>query len=296
MAELFTRQNRVKLHYLVADHLFEDGYRDKVASLPVLDELLRKRFGRLELAEGDSSDEVIKNFILTAPEDELLDLIELAPIAHYSARMEIGGSFRHPSDQSLIDREVKEIATEFDLFLERVVGHPARFVYEPQFYLARTGVAMQAPAHFTKLPGRDALTTDLQHIFNNGELVTVLYIDLDHFKKVNDTHGHDEGDRCLDATVRIITGAVLKKGNLYRAGNGDEFVVVLPNFTAAEGGATAERIRLAIEHGRPGGTIMVTTSIGVVSSGGVKDAVTLLKAADKAMYESKKERNKVTIS
>jgi diguanylate cyclase (GGDEF)-like protein len=119
----------------------------------------------------------------------------------------------------------------------------------------------------------------------------MLFIDLDGFKQVNDQLGHHEGDKCLVKVATMIREAAVGKGKLFRPG-GDEFVVVLPNFTRHEAAATAERIRTAIETGNPGGTKKVTASIGVTDSELAKDAATLYKRADDAMYVAKHDRKK----
>jgi diguanylate cyclase (GGDEF)-like protein len=121
-------------------------------------------------------------------------------------------------------------------------------------------------------------------------------IDLDHFKRVNDTKGHLEGDACLDRVVKTIGGVLGRKGVLCRWG-GDEFAVSLPDFSTEEAHVTAERIRRAVEEVKPADDLPVTTSIGVsgndrVVNGSAKD---LLTAADRALYRSKHQgKNCVT--
>ena len=94
--------------------------------------------------------------------------------------------------------------------------------------------------------------------------IGVIFIDQDNFKTVNDTKGHDAGDKCLEEVARIIGSVVLHKGRLYRYASGDEFMVVLPNVNESEAAATAERIRKAIELQNVGGSVPVTASIGVI--------------------------------
>lgn len=77
-------------------------------------------------------------------------------------------------------------------------------------------------------------------------MLSVLFIDLDGFKQVNDSQGHQAGDICLDSVVKVASEPILGKGKMYRYG-GDEFVVSLPNFVSTEAEATAERIRAAID-------------------------------------------------
>ena len=159
--------------------------------------------------------------------------------------------------------------------------------------------AEQAPKELEKLPNKDALLSELSTQIQNGKLASVAFIDLDNFKQVNDQHGHSEGDKCLVAVVASLAAVMLGKGKIYRVG-GDEFCVLLPNFSSFEAAATAERIRLGLDTLQPfGGTTKVTTSIGVAACdarGIHANAESLVKAADEAMYVSKwTTKNRVTI-
>jgi diguanylate cyclase (GGDEF)-like protein len=147
------------------------------------------------------------------------------------------------------------------------------------------------------LPTKDALLRAVQDSLNQQEPFAVLMIDLDNFKSVNDTNGHPAGDACLDSVVNTFADVVGRKGNIYRWGSGDEFVVLLPDFSTDEAKATAERIRRSVEHSKPGGDIAVSTSIGVCGTdlAGSKSADQILEFADKAVYESKHSgKNRVT--
>src|ERR1700733_6486640 len=150
------------------------------------------------------------------------------------------------------------------------------------------GVDTGAPAALSKLPTKDQLIADLQRRLGTRDLIAVVFIDLDGFKPVNDTLGHDEGDKCLVRILEIIGVAISGKGRLYRPG-GDEFVVTLPNFSRHEAAATAERIRAAIETGNPAGSLSVTASIGVTDSEQTvtTDALGLFQRADATMYRGK---------
>jgi len=125
----------------------------------------------------------------------------------------------------------------------------------------------------------------------------ILCIDLDHFKQVNDTHGHAAGDSCLQRVVDAISTTIGRRGTLYRLGSGDEFGVLLPDFCTEEACATAERIRRAIERSNLTDVVAVTGSIGVSGTDVFAEvtAEDLLHAADLAMYSSKKNgKNRVT--
>jgi diguanylate cyclase (GGDEF)-like protein len=147
------------------------------------------------------------------------------------------------------------------------------------------------------LPKKDQLLAHIHSLVEKTCIFSVLVIDLDKFKEVNDTKGHLEGDACLERVVEVLGNVIAQKGMLYRWG-GDEFAVVLPNFDRAEAEATAERIRSSVVRGQPGGDIHVTTSIGVAATEEAMEtsAEDLLRTADEAMYASKKGgRNRVTV-
>lgn len=124
-----------------------------------------------------------------------------------------------------------------------------------------------------------------------GGPFSVMILDLDHFKNVNDTHGHLCGDQVLREAARRIAGCVRTYDTVGRYG-GEEFLVVAPTTDGAGALALAERIRQAIE--RPSfetdaGRVNVTASCGVASSGG-SDAIAasdLLRMADEALYRAK---------
>lgn len=112
-------------------------------------------------------------------------------------------------------------------------------------------------------------------------------IDIDHFKAVNDTHGHAAGDLVLKGVARIIRSVVEGKGEAYRYG-GEEMMTLLPNHSKEEALAVAERIRRTLESHEEQG-IRVTASFGVATVGEHgNDAASLLKAADTALYDAKK--------
>ncbi|HPE45788.1 MAG TPA: sensor domain-containing diguanylate cyclase, partial [Deltaproteobacteria bacterium] len=123
---------------------------------------------------------------------------------------------------------------------------------------------------------------------------TVLYIDLDHFKRVNDDHGHEIGDRLL-AQVAARLRTVLRETDYISRLGGDEFTVILGGVTTPGPVKPAERIlrTLGMPYEISGLTIdFVTPSIGISTyPDDGHDAETLLKHADNAMYKAKERRN-----
>jgi two-component system, cell cycle response regulator len=124
-----------------------------------------------------------------------------------------------------------------------------------------------------------------------GRVLALLMIDLDHFKSVNDRHGHQRGDEVLVEFARRVTGSVRDIDTFARYG-GEEFVLILPETNLGGGLAVAEKLRLAT-HGtafcdRAGDGVRLTVSIGVACFPEHATApAELLRAADEALYEAK---------
>ncbi|WP_050872412.1 GGDEF domain-containing protein [Comamonas testosteroni] len=130
-----------------------------------------------------------------------------------------------------------------------------------------------------------------------GVPLCALLFDIDHFKQINDTHGHAAGDKVLQAVVRQIKSA-LREADLCGRLGGEEFGVLLAGTNMQEAVQIAERIRLsvqAIKEPVNDTTLQVTISVGVAEADSAcADVSTLLKQADAAMYRAKSNgRNQV---
>jgi diguanylate cyclase (GGDEF)-like protein len=126
---------------------------------------------------------------------------------------------------------------------------------------------------------------------------TILMLDIDHFKAVNDTYGHDVGDEALIETVTVIKKNIRGEDLLFRLG-GEEFAVMLPETSRLAAFDTAERIRIAISKiviQTPIAPLSFTMSIGIAENTPEDDGIDLiLKRADEALYQAKSSgRNKV---
>lgn len=146
----------------------------------------------------------------------------------------------------------------------------------------------------TGLPNRALLRDRLDQVLamaeRSGEIAGLLFLDLDGFKRVNDTRGHAAGDCLLQCVAARLTDCLRAQDTVARLG-GDEFVVLLPGLHAA-GDAAAIAGKVAAALAAPvtveGHALSVTASVGIslFPSDG-RDADTLLKNADSAMYRSK---------
>jgi two-component system, cell cycle response regulator len=192
---------------------------------------------------------------------------------------------------------VDQKVTGFDLGAVDYVTKP----FEPNELRARVRAALRTKRYQDLLASRaniDALTTLWNRaMFERrlvGELgqshaVTLVMVDVDHFKKLNDAYGHPTGDRVLQAIGETLWSTVRESDLPCRYG-GEEMAVVLPGSTVIEGRQVAERLReriasLPLEfRGKP---ISVTASFGVATAGHDRSRDLLVQAADEALYRAK---------
>lgn len=142
------------------------------------------------------------------------------------------------------------------------------------------------------------LTLEVDRSIRYNPPLSLLLLDIDHFKEYNDSFGHLEGDKVLVRLAQIIESCLRKLDTAYRYG-GEEFTVILPETTGDEAETVAYRIKNAVEeekfHPRADGDKTVTVSIGVTQYRPTENISVFVKRADTAMYQSKDEgRNRVT--
>ncbi len=200
---------------------------------------------------------------------------------------------------------------------ETVLGHmvlffasePPENVAEVVGFLSRHyALALRNLGRFAEVEDL-AYMDDLTHLFNTRYLhlvldrelkaseqtqgaFSLLFLDLDHFKSVNDTHGHLVGSRLLVEVGRVLKGCVRERDVVVRYG-GDEYVVLLRNTDSGGALKVAERIRRTMENHRftprEGLSLTLTTCVGVASfPEHARDKTALLDMADRAMYRGKR--------
>jgi diguanylate cyclase (GGDEF)-like protein len=133
----------------------------------------------------------------------------------------------------------------------------------------------------------------------SGEALSLIMADLDHFKCVNDEHGHDVGDLVLKESANVLRAHTREAEELCRIG-GEEFLLICPGAGLDGGIACAERLRSSLERHSihaPGFSQRITASFGVaLRTPDMRNADALLKAADLAVYEAKRlGRNRVAM-
>ena len=125
----------------------------------------------------------------------------------------------------------------------------------------------------------------------DGQPLSVLFVDLDRFKGVNDRYGHAAGDQCLRAVAGALAGA-LEEGDVFGRYGGEEFIAILPGRGGAAARQAGERLRAAVERlavDWEGQSIKLTVSVGVATRrDGERTPAATIERADKALYASKR--------
>ena len=235
---------------------------------------------------GMKVSEVMTTPVVTVgPDDDLQDvadmmmLMQIRRIPVVERQRTVGILTRGRVMEAQAER-MKQVEKERSALEERVVHDPL------------TGLANRVL--FEKVLGRE-----LKRVLEAGGSVAVLMLDIDHFKKVNDTYGHPVGDIVLRQLAKVMRDT-LRRADLPARLGGEEFGVVLSH-AEGEPKEAAEKLRLAVEQtlfGDPSEPLRVTVSIGVATAAGAEaDAGVLVKRADSALYEAKsKGRNRVVLA
>lgn len=146
----------------------------------------------------------------------------------------------------------------------------------------------------------ERLGSETQKSFYGGTPLSLVMVDIDHFKKVNDTFGHTEGDKVLREIAALLKTSVRKKDTVARYG-GEEFILILPEAGLEESSMIAERIRRLVENtsfqiGQAQINLTVSLGISNFPSHRPTSKEELVKMADQALYEAKRGgRNRVCI-
>jgi diguanylate cyclase (GGDEF)-like protein len=162
--------------------------------------------------------------------------------------------------------------------------------------LVREAIRDNMTGCFSRQSGEELLEVQFANSLRNNTPLAVAFLDLDHFKQVNDGFGHEAGDQVLKGAASA-TQEHLRLGDMLVRWGGEEFVLILPNTTSETAGIALERVRQAGFGLRPDG-VSVTASIGVAER--IRDGIDnwrgLVEQADARMYEAKQRgRNRVVV-
>ncbi len=159
----------------------------------------------------------------------------------------------------------------------------------------------------TGVPNRrrfeDVLSLEWKRAYRSKLPLSLLVIDIDYFKLLNDRYGHRHGDDCLALTAQTLASCLNRAGELLARYGGEEFVAVLPSHTAETALVIAERMRGAIvdllipNENAPSGKMTVSIGVASTSITLAVDGNDLFELADKALYDAKREgRNQVRVA
>ncbi len=167
-------------------------------------------------------------------------------------------------------------------------GDPERLTYDKLLEEAHTDGLTKC---YNKAYFNTALELEIKKSKVTGKPLTLIIFDLDHFKKLNDTYGHDAGDYVLKEKSHIIRDHGIRQGDIFARYGGEEFCILLPNTNLKQGFEIAERLRNLIQKHEfiyDGKRLPVTASVGIADyRQGVNNGTDLFKRADKAVYMSK---------
>jgi len=187
--------------------------------------------------------------------------------------------------------ELRRVAEEFN----RMIGR----IHESEAALSELARRDGLTRLLNRRAFDEALIEAIARSRRLGERVALLLVDIDHFKRINDTHGHAAGDEVLRAVAETMASGVRVFDRVFRAG-GEEFAILLLGGDLAAAQSTAERLRQSIASRcvrAKSGEISVTVSIGIAMVSTASDAVSLSASADAALYRAKTEgRNRVVAS
>ena len=161
-------------------------------------------------------------------------------------------------------------------------------------YATRGAVLVDA---LTGLRNRVAMQTSMAELTSEGGAASIIVFDLDHFKAINDVHGHGAGDTVLQSVAVRMSEALGDEGQLFRYG-GEEFVAVLPSTDTEDAAVLAERVRSAVSSSTIGGlAITLSAGVGGAQRGHAFHGNEVFRAADGAMYQAKQlGRNRVCVA
>lgn len=190
----------------------------------------------------------------------------------------------------------RKVIERFYSNLEQIVEERTAELKEANETISRLAATDELTKLFNRRSFNDCLAAALSASRRHEFPLSMIMIDLDHFKVVNDTFGHSEGDLVLKKFADLLREMIRTEDVAARWG-GEEFIIVLPHTLCEAAAALAERIRIAFEqHSHTATPIALSASFGVVQLREGEDVDTLIRRADDALYRAKNEgRNRVVI-
>lgn len=211
--------------------------------------------------------------------------------------------FLHHKDGHRVPVSVRSVKISEN---DEIIGAVELFSDESKFYEISKNLEMLTTItlhdQLTELPNRRYLETFTLSKINDFKSLDIhfgaIFIDIDHFKNINDTYGHQTGDLVLKMVAKTLQGA-LRSSDLIARNGGEEFVAIVPIDTATKLEKISEKLRILVQNSSlriEDNDIMVTISLGATLALESDTFLTLLDRADRLMYSSKVNgRNQTTL-
>ena len=214
-------------------------------------------------------------------------------MAAFKARLEL----KERTDQDRVDRVIRELDELTGKF--KIVQGKVAKIKAQNAELARRASTDALTGAANRQAFDERMAQEMARFERSGNAFSLIMIDLDHFKKINDAYGHTVGDGCLKEVIRRLRPMVRKVDLLARYG-GEEFAVILPDTDKDQAGQAAEKLRLVVESTEftyRGSAVKVTISLGAAQAEpGDAEPNKLIERADSALYRAKANgRNRVEI-
>ena len=240
--------------------------------------------------------------VLAALTFGMIAVLVFVGIAELSSSLELDPTARTRGGQLLVER-----LGEMQLYLGMLVGSLSVAAFVFSTVLARMGERQRSLSRRESLTGcfnrrafYELFPREVERARRLGQGIALVFLDIDHFKAINDRFGHETGDRMLQQLSARLRGLIRETDLLFRWG-GEEFVVLMPHTDPGEARVLGERIRAAVAErpfaatdARP--RVSVTVSVGVAGTASWPvDPDALLASADAACYQAKaRGRNQVS--
>ena len=232
--------------------------------------------------------------------------MDLYALAKAARQIGTGDSDAHIAP-SYSSREVRILSNALHRMTRRLLAHSHEMestvrLRTQELQAANQALEMQARSDpLTGLLNRRGLEGQFAFAIalarRSGRPLSLLAVDVDHFKRVNDTHGHGVGDQVLQSLAQTLQQRLRSSDVAARIG-GEEFVALLPDTSLEEARAAADALRLAVAaqlHPQVG-PITISLGVSALRADDADNARTLLERADAALYQAKKEgRNRVCV-
>jgi diguanylate cyclase (GGDEF)-like protein len=237
-----------------------------------------------------------------------IDLFEYEQRIHDKAIARIAGHNESGANAPLDFGEYAKLAAEYGRLLKHL-RRSTRIADRTTTGLNESNLDLEDKVHYDALTGiynrrfmEDSLKRIIRSLSRSGSILSVMMMDIDYFKKYNDTYGHCEGDACLKTVAQTLAGSLLRSDDFVARYGGEEFAVILPNTDKTNTHVIADRLlenirARKIPHKKNEAADCVTISIGITMGlvTGTQSGIDYIKRADEALYQSKRSgRNRYT--